>query len=86
MNPHADAIEALTALNRKFIEQAVEPLVQDGSLDSSEIFKVTGCRASPRTASAGSKSRTATTSAQLELWSDAGAAGGDAAAHTSRHP
>ena len=39
MNTYTDAVEALAALNRKLIEQAVKPLTQDGDFDGAEIFR-----------------------------------------------
>lgn len=39
MNTYTDAAEALAALNRKLIEQAVQPLTQDGDFDGAEMFR-----------------------------------------------
>ena len=79
MNSHADAIEALTALNRKLIEQAVKPLVQDGSFDSSEIFKaLVADVADDRERWHEIQDRYY--KGQLELWSALVATGGKAAA------
>jgi hypothetical protein len=79
MNPHADAIEALTAINRKLIEDAVKPLVQDGSFDTSEIFKaLVADVAEDRERWLEIQNRYY--KGQLELWSALAATGGKAAA------
>jgi len=79
MNPHADAIEALTALNRKLVEQAVKPLVQDGDLDSSEIFKSLAAGVA-EDSGRWLDIQNRYYRAQFDLWSKLTGAAGDAAA------